>query len=149
VSYTSEHKRLQPVLAMARKFDIATNPAPEALFEAGSGGFQIWCSPEDRPKGWDSVPMDMGAFAKPCAFVASVWWGWEPVLGTSDETESVSSEAITHLCLETDASDLRATKQRPPRVRNRPGDIRWAKQKIRWLFQQAGVTCPPIRVERD
>ncbi len=77
MSYTTEHKRMKPVLDLARKLDIATNPAPEALFEAGSGGFQIWATPDDHPKGWDGVPMDMGAFAKPCAFVASVWWGWE------------------------------------------------------------------------
>jgi hypothetical protein len=149
MSYTSEHKRFQPVLAMARKFDIATNSEPEALFEAGSGGFQVWCTPEDHPKGWEGIGMTCGAFAKPCAFVASVWWGWEAVLGTSDETESISSQAITHLCLETDADGLRAVKQRPPRVRNRPDDIRWAKQKIRWLFKQAGVVCPLIRMERS
>jgi hypothetical protein len=57
MSYTSEHKRFQPILAMARansfaKFDIATNPETEALFEAGSGGFQICCTQEDHPKGW-------------------------------------------------------------------------------------------------
>jgi hypothetical protein len=77
----------------------------------------------------------MGAFAKPCAFVASVWWGWE-------------GETITHLCLETDAYDLRTVKQRPPKIHNRPEDIAWAKQKIRALFQQAGVSCPPIKVEK-
>mgnify|MGYP001156649990 FL=1 len=135
MSYTTEHKRMKPVLDLARKLDIATNPAPEALFEAGSGGFQIWATPDDHPKGWDGVPMDMGAFAKPCAFVASVWWGWE-------------GETITHLCLETDAYDLRAVKQRPPKIHNRPEDITWAKQKIRSLFQQAGIPCPPIKVEK-
>ena len=70
MSYTTEHKRIKPVLDLARKLDIATNPAPEALFEAGSGGFQIWATPDDHPQGWDGVPMSMGTFAKPCAFVA-------------------------------------------------------------------------------
>jgi hypothetical protein len=140
MSYTTEHQRMKPVLELARKLDIATNPAPEALFEAGSGGFQIWATPDDHPKGWEDVSMTMGAFAKPCAFVASVWWGWE--------SDPELAPAITHLCLETDADDLRAVKQHPPRVRNRPQDIAWAKRKIRSLFQQAGVSCPPIQVEK-
>jgi hypothetical protein len=133
MTYHTEHQRLRPVLELARKLDIATNPEPEALFEAGSGGFQIWCTPEDHPKDWDDVPMSMGAFSKPCAFVASVSWGWE-------------EEAITHLELETDAYDLRAVKQRAPRIRNRPADVAWARKKIRSLFRQAGVTCPSIHV---
>lgn len=84
--------------------------------------------------------MDMGAFAKPCAFVAGVWWGWEG--------DPELAPAISHLCLETDAYDLRAVKQRPPMIHNRPEDIAWAKQKIRSLFQQAGVPCPPVKVEK-
>lgn len=34
-----------------------------------------------------------------------------------------------------------------PRI-NRPADLAWAKRKIRWLFQQFGVTCPEICIER-
>ena len=79
-----EHRRMRPVLNLARQLDIATNPAPEAVFEAGSAGFLIWCTPDDHPKGWDRVDMTAGAFSKPCEYVASVSWGWE-------------SERITHL----------------------------------------------------
>jgi len=32
MSYTTEHERMKPVLDLARKLDIATNPAPEAVF---------------------------------------------------------------------------------------------------------------------
>lgn len=134
MTYHTEHQRLRLVLDLAHKLDIATNPAPEAIFEAGSGGFQIWCIPDDHPKDWDDVPMSMGAFAKPCAFVASVCWGWEDV-------------SITHIELDTDAYDLRAIKQRAPRIHNRPADVAWAKKKIRGLFRQAGVKCPPIRIK--
>ena len=96
MSYHSQHRRMRPALDLARKLDIATNPAPDAIFEAGSGGFQIWCTPEDHPKGWDGVAMSQGAFGKPCAYVASVHWGWE-------------GDRITHLCLSTDAYDLSDT----------------------------------------
>ncbi len=80
--------------------------------------------------------MIAGSFSKPCALVASVAWGWD-------------GEEITHLLLGTDAEELRAVKKRPPRVCNRPEDIAWARQKIRWLFEKAGVPCPPIRVEGE
>lgn len=133
--YPSDPRHLQPVLALARRLDLATEPAPDALFEAGNAGFQIWCTPDDCPKGRESIVMTMGAFAKPCDFVASVTWGWE-------------GETITHLRLETDAYELRAVKQRPPRTRNRPADVAWAKRKIRALFARANVPCPPIRVEK-
>lgn len=131
MSYSSEHRRMQPVLDLARRLDIATNPEPQAIFEAGTAGFQIWCTPADHPKGWDSVVMTAGAFAKPCEYVASVGWGWE-------------GETITHLLLSTDAYALGQSK----RNHNRPADLAWAKRKIRWLFKQSGVTGPEIRIER-
>lgn len=33
--------------------------------------------------------------------------------------------------------------------RNRPEDVAWAKENVRWLFALAGVACPPIRVNID
>ena len=128
MSYTSEHRRMKPVLDLARRLDIATNPEPGAIFEAGTAGFQIWATPQDRPRGWDGVVMTAGAFSKPCEYVASVSWGWE------DET-------ISHLRLSTDAYALGGSH-------NHPADLAWAKRKIRWLFKQAGVECPPILVEK-
>lgn len=142
-----EHDRFKPVLAKAREFDIATNPGPFALFEAGSAGFQLWCSPEDHPAGYD-VLMYAGAFAKPCAYVGDVCWGWD------------DAEKITHLVLDTCAYELADGKPEkfsrqlhPPKgkfsIHNRPADILWAKGKIRWLFKQAGVPCPPIKLKES
>jgi len=135
MSTTSEHRRMKPVLDLARKLDI-DNPAPEAIFGAGSAGFQIWCTPDDKPKGWEHVNLIAGAFAKPCGFVASVFWGWDV------------NDTITHLRLVTDAYDLGRAARRSTKVHNRPADIAWAKKKIRWLFKKAGVKCPPIQVVR-
>ena len=85
MSYTTEHKRMKPVLdrrkaclSQRAKLDIATNPAPEALYEASSGGFQIWATPDDHPKGWDGAPMDMGAFAKPWGHTYSLYGLYRP-----------------------------------------------------------------------
>ena len=50
MNYESEHHRMQPVLVVLRKLDVATNPAPEALYEAGAAGFQLWCTPRIIPR---------------------------------------------------------------------------------------------------
>ena len=70
-------------------------------------------------------------------------------------------ERIVRLLLDTTAFEL--ADQRPEKfaggrrgkarrllpIRNRREDIAWTKQKVRWLFAQAGVRCPPIVVVRD
>lgn len=146
MSYYSEHQKMKPVLDKACELAIATNPAPEALFEAGNAGFQIWCSPEDHPVGWEHMPMSAGAFSKPCEYVASVQWGWE---GGAERGESNSTTpAITHLLLSTDAYAWSEFNDRPRYTgHNRPEDLAWAQEKIRWLFSQANVPLLPIRAK--
>jgi len=133
MTYHTEHLKLKPILELARKFDIATNPHPQALFEVGSGGFQVWCTPDDHPQGWDGIQMYRGAFSKPCEYVGSVHWKWK------DET-------IVGLEIETDAYALK--DQQPEQYRNhrainnRAQDIEWLKEKITWLFAKAEVLLP-------
>ena len=152
MSYYIEHKRMQPVLEKAREKDIVNNPAADALFEAGHSGFQIWCTAKDCPQGWEDLVLCAGGFSKPCGYVASVRWGW----GEGDRQEQIVS-----VLLDTTAFEL--ADQRPEKyadfdgdigrrllpIRNRAEDIRWARAKIRWLFRQAGVPCPPIVVVKD
>ena len=143
MSYSSEHRRLAPVLAFARRLDIATNPVPDALFEALTAGFNIWCTLEDHPQGWDGIPFIAGAFAKPCGFVGTATWKWD-------------GEQVVAISLETDAYDL--ADQRPEiftrktsgdwiSIHNRPEDLEWAEGKVRWLFELAGISYLPIIVE--
>jgi hypothetical protein len=144
----SEHQRMKPVLDLARQLDIATNPDPSAIFEAGSGGFQVWCTPLDHPEGWNGIVMNPGAFSKPCEYVGSVNWAWE-------------DESIVALAIETSAYAL--ADQMPDeycnlqdipagfRLRtifNRDEDINWLKEKIAWLFAEAGVLLPPFAYEQ-
>jgi hypothetical protein len=60
---------------------------PIRVLSAGSAGFLLWCSPEDHPVGYD-ILMYAGAFAKPCAYVGDIRWGWD------------DAEKITHLVIE-------------------------------------------------
>ncbi|CAG0986683.1 hypothetical protein ANAEL_02062 [Anaerolineales bacterium] len=135
MTHYSEHLKMKPALDLARKLDIATNPDPQAIFEAGSGGFQVWCTPEDHPQGWDGIQMISGSFSKPCEFVGSVHWNWE------DET-------IVGLAIEADAyalKDQQPDKYRSNRaISNRTEDIEWLKGKVAWLFEKAGVPLLPF-----
>ncbi|PWB76302.1 MAG: hypothetical protein C3F07_03805 [Anaerolineales bacterium] len=144
MSHHTEHLRFKPVLDLTHALDIATNPHPAAIFEAGNGGFQVWCTPRDQPKGWEGIVMQPGAFSKPCEYVGSVHWKWE------DET-------ITGLAIETSAYALADQKPGefcsltdiPPDLRrrtifNRDADIEWLKVKVAWLFRQADVPLPPF-----
>jgi len=148
MSYQSEHQRLKPVLDLARQLDIATNPDPSAIFEAGNSGFQVWCIPQDHPKGWGGITMNSGAFSKPCEYVGSAYWIWE-------------EESIVALEIETSAYAL--ADQKPDEyfnlknipegfnrctIFNRDADIEWLKEKITWLFAEAGVALPPIEYEQ-
>lgn len=142
MSYHESHLKMRPVLEAAERFSVAENPEPDALFEAGSGGFQIWCTPEDHPAGWENIPMCAGAFSKPCEYVASILWGWE-------------GDNITHLVLSTDAyalkeSDMKNGKHDPYTIyHNRVADVDWAYEKVRWLFKQANVLLPTVCIESE
>lgn len=135
MSYTTEHKRLEPVLQMCRVLDIATSPSPFALFESGSGGFQVYCTPQDNPGGdWLKVKdyMIAGAFAKPCAFLGEAAWHWE------DET-------ITGVDIGTYAYHLKdylPTQYTLGSIHNRKDDLAWLKKKITKLFKDAGLEAP-------
>jgi hypothetical protein len=130
---------MRPLLDAAQKWDIATNPDPQALFEASSAGFQIWCTPEDNPGGvWVEVKyrMTAGIFSKPCAYVGSCYWEWE-------------EDKVVGIKLETDAYLLRdcwlkgILKYRGKRffditsIRNHVLEIGWCINKVRWLWSQA------------
>ena len=148
MTYQSEHQRLKPVLDLAVQLDIATNPDPRAIFEAGSGGFQVWCIPQERPKGWSGITMNSGAFSKPCEYVGSVIWKWD-------------DDKIVALTIETSAYAL--ADQKPDEycnlvdipqgfhrrtIFNRDADIEWLKEKVTWLFAEAGVPLPPFEYEQ-
>ena len=148
MSYQSQHQRMKPVLDLAHRLDIATNAHPQAIFEAGNGGFQVWCTPSDRPQGWRDITMNSGAFSKPCDYVGSVLWRWD-------------DDIIVALAIETSAYAL--ADQRPdvycnlqdiPKgfnrrtIFNREADIEWLKEKVSWLFSEAGVPLPPFEYEQ-
>ena len=148
MTYHSEHMRMKPVLDLARKLDIATNADLAAIFESGSAGFQVWCIPEDHPKGWDDIRMIPGTFSKPCEYVGSVSWKWE-------------GEQIVALDIDTSAYALAEQKpdeygdmiDLPPgehrrTIFNRDADIEWLVKKVTWLFEKAGVPLLPFEYEQ-
>jgi len=148
MSHFSEHQIMKPVLDLARKLDIATNPHPAAIFEAGSGGFQVWCTPMDHPTGWNGIVMQSGAFSKPCEYVGSVHWKWEDetIVGLEIETSAyaLADQKPDEFC---NLTDIPRDFQRRT-IFNRDADIDWLKEKVTWLFEEAGVPLPPIEYKQ-
>ncbi len=148
MSYHSEHKRMKPVLDLARQLDIATNPHPSAIFESGNGGFQVWCTPQDHPRGWNGIFMIPGAFSKPCEYVGSVHWKWDDdkIIGLQIET--------TAYALADQKPDEYCNLQEIPEgfnrqtIFNREADIVWLKEKVTWLFEGAGVLLSQFEYEQ-
>ena len=148
MSHHSEHQKIKPVLDLARELDIATNPHPAAIFEAGSGGFQVWCTPYDHPTGWNDIAMNSGSFSKPCEYVGSVHWKWDEdrIVAFEIETSAYAladqkpNEFSQEMNLSLD--DNRRT------IFNRDADIEWLQEKITWLFAEAGVPLLPFEYEQ-
>jgi hypothetical protein len=148
MSYHSEHMRMKPVLDLARQFDIAINPSPAAIFEAGSAGFQVWCTPDDCPEGWDEIEMIPGTFSKPCEYVGSVSWKWEGeqivALEIDTTAYALADQKPDMYC---ELSEIPHGEKRRT-IFNRDDDIEWLKEKVTWLFEQAGVPLPPFEYEQ-
>lgn len=137
MSYSREHRKMKPVLDLAKKLDIATNPAPEAIYSSASAGFQIWATLEDKPRGWEGIQMTQGAFTKPCAHIASIIWIWG---GTEDDP------IIEYLGISTDAWDHTKRRKENIDLHNNQDDLLWACRKAEQLFKQAGVQMPDFKI---
>jgi len=147
MSHFTEHQRMKPVLDLAHQLDIATNPETSAIFEAGSGGFQVWATPFDQPQGWNDITMHSGAFSKPCEYVGSVHWKWkaETIVGLEIETTAYAlAEQQPHEYSQTTASHLNDKRQS---IFNRSEDLKWLKEKVAWLFAEADVPILPLEYE--
>ncbi len=149
MTYQSEHQKLKPVLDLARQLDIAANPNPQAIFEAGNGGFQVWCTPTDRPQGWNGIVMNPGAFSKSCEYVGSVVWKWD-----DDKIVALAIETTAY-ALADQKPDEYCNLQDIPKgfhrrtIFNRDVDIKWLMEKVTWLFVEAGVPLPPFEYEQS
>ena len=148
MSHYSEHQRMKPALDLARKLDIATNPDPSAIFEAGNGGFQVWCIPQDHPKGWNGIMMNSGAFSKPCEYVGSVHWKWEGEKIVALEIETTAYALADQKPNEYTQSTNLALNDHRRTIFNRDADIEWLKEKVTSLFAEAGVPLLPFEHEQ-
>ena len=126
-----DNNQMQTVLDLARVFDVGENPSAEALYDGRSAAINLWCTPEDHPAGWEGVSITAGAFCKAAEFVGTLSWAW--------------GEQITLLHLQTEAYALGKRLGRGGIV-NRPADIAWARGKVAWLFQEAGIPLPEIAI---
>ncbi len=143
-----------------------TRPEPEALF-SGYAKFDtptpasystqiatpglviwhsIWCTPEDNPGGelyarlnatgglWDRLRQvqHLTVDKKLLSHLATCYWVW------SHEQQDIALVQVnTKAYGLIDDGIIRAYQ-----AQNRAEDVAWAKQKIAWLWQQAGIADP-------
>jgi len=129
---------IRKMINFAVSMSIATNPAPEAIFDPLAMGVNIWATPDDHPKSedWEKVKdkMDKGAYTKKCAFVGTVWYNkFDDVL----EINTSSYILKDHLGF--------SYKQ----VVNIPADLKWCEEKMQWFFEQIGIPCPAIKHTKE
>ena len=124
-------QQMQAVLDLANRLDVGENPAPEAVFDGRSAAINLWCNQQNHPEGWEGVPITAGAFCKAAEFVGTLSWIW--------------GDSITELHLQTEAYALGDRLGRE-KIVNRPADLDWAKEKVAWLFEEAGLLLPEITV---
>jgi hypothetical protein len=148
MSHFTEHQRMKPVLDLARQLDIATNPHSSAIFEAGSGGFQVWCTPQDHPQGWNEISMNSGAFSKPCEYVGSVHWTWEEETIVGLEIETGAYALADQKPDEYSQSMNLSSNDHRRTIFNRDADIKWLKEKVTWLFEKARVPLLPFEYKQ-
>jgi len=145
--------QLNHMLDIVRALDIAHNPAPNAIFDLLSQGFNIWCTPQDNPGGdWTKVTKHMlaAAYSKPCEYVACVYAAWdEDVENITHLSLSASAYALQDHLPSEYASNKHLSRNGRKSIFNRSDDIAWAKNKTAWVFERAGFSCPPIIVEED
>jgi len=126
----------QRIYLFIRDYNIATNPAPEAIFDPLVSGFNVWATPNDHPAGkeWEQAAeyMDQGAYTKKCAFVGTAFWN--------------SHEGV--LEIDTDAYILH-DRLGMKNISNRPDDIAWLLTKINWVFREMGIRVPKIRIAEE
>ena len=149
MSYYSEHQRMKSILELARQLDIATNPDRRAIFEAGNSGFQVWCIPQDHPRGWNGIAMHPGAFSKPCEYVGSVHWKWD-----EDKIVALEIETTAYALADQKPGEFTQSRIIPSgaahrTIYNREEDIAWLKEKVHWLFAEAGVPLMPIEFDPE
>jgi hypothetical protein len=128
---------VQKILAVGREFDVEKG----GLFESGAGSVQIWCSPDDKPRGWDR-PITRGAFPEPRELVGALSWEW-----TGDDEASLTVEAYPYELLPKGARGRDQWQQIPEETWQ--GCMVWLKEKAFQLVRFArmhethlGAGCP-------
>ena len=164
-SYSSEHRRLKPVMEAARRLDVGTNPASDALFEAiclsksfgwfpdlvhahgTPGRLGSGCAHDVSRSIFQSLRSSAGSST--AEYVASVNWHWddETIVGLNLSTAAYAlADRLPDIYT---SSETRKAVHGKPSIFNRPEDIAWAMKQIHRLFKLANVPTPPIFTNQE
>lgn len=141
---------IRKMLDFVRTLDIGTNPEPAAIFDPLIQGFNVWAIPSDHPGGdWERVvsKFDSGAYKKRCEYVGCAFYYND---GAGYVQVTTDAYALgDHLPEYSKYVMPSAIKAGMKSIHNRPDDVAWVIEKVKWVFQQIGLPCPEIRVGED
>jgi hypothetical protein len=143
---------IQKMVEFVSQLDIMKNPEPAAIFDPLLQGFNVWAIASDHPGGdWERIvgDFDSGAYTKRSEYVGCAFYNW------SDGSIHVTTDAYglgDHLPNEYarySMSKMMAKRTGKKSIRNRPDDVKWVIEKVKWVFEQINIPCPPIVVGED
>ena len=129
----NEHE-IRTMVEFVSTMDIGKNHDKNAIFDPLIQGFNIWATTDDYPPSWESVVPHMiqGAYTKKSAFVGTAWY--------DREVKVIKLSTDAYIFMDQYNMNHRA-------VHNRHQEVEWAKEKIKWVFEQISIECPPIFLE--
>ena len=121
-----------------RELDIAKNPEPAAIFDPLIQGFNVWAIPTDHPGGdWERVVefMDAGAYTKRSAYVGCAFYyaGDKNYMVVTSDAYLLADHIEGYA--ETGMSKRYAERFQKKPIHNRPEDIAWVIEKVKWVFE--------------
>jgi hypothetical protein len=144
--YGAGHRRMRPLLNVARIYDISINSHLHAVFDPGHAAFAIWCTLRNYPKDdvWrglversvvgPSITFRPGPYAQGCEYHTEVTWAWR-----GESLAGIQYRTLPHVLID---EKLVPRKE----VMNRPADTAWSLEQIQWLWKKAykGEPLPEI-----
>jgi hypothetical protein len=128
---------VRKLLAVGQEFDLNKG----GHYDSRSGVVNLWCSPEDKPAGWDR-PITKGGLSYPRELVGALTWSW-----TGDDEVTLAIDVSPYALLPESARHQYQWKKIPEELWD--SCVEWLKLKAHELVRFAcihadylGAGCP-------
>jgi hypothetical protein len=138
------HASRDHLKTVAERYHVMRQPGPLSRFTYNFSSIDLWCLPHNHPGGlWDWLDFNRHKTPNNPSGAEGLGDAW-PILAADERT-------ITAFVIQTKALPLLSQQLLPEdtaALLNRPDDVRWTLEQLRWLWEQAfpGTPLPPVSV---